>query len=102
MSAIAVFGALVALGLDIVATAVIWRSKAFASRQKQLQTILIWLVPALGALSVLAFALYILKEPESVPRSGDSAVPTDHSWALWSASSGNDPSMGGPTIRGDS
>ena len=43
----------VALLLNFVATILVWRSSSYTTQQKRIQTLLIWLLPFLGALLCL-------------------------------------------------
>ena len=58
--------ALVAIGLNVVATLGVMRARTLERFQKVAQALIVWLVPALGALLVL----HLLRdaEPEALPR----------------------------------
>ena len=73
MFATALWIGLVLVALDVVATILLARSASLTRAQKQLQAILIWLMPLVGASVVLYFIRYIATESRSV--SPDSPFP---------------------------
>jgi hypothetical protein len=95
---------LVLVVLDVVATVFLIRSEAHTRAQKQLQAILIWLVPLVGASVVLYFTRYIATESSSVPP--ESPFPEHGPAALIAQQSLGTPAgvdaIHGPIISSDS
>ena len=90
--------------LDAAATTSIARSEAFTRSQKLLQIAFVWLIPVLGALTMLYFTRYLTSEARDVPP--DSRFPEPGPGSMAPQSYGGLPGSADmpsePTVHGDS